>query len=79
MAIAAVIGLVVGTAAALLPGWIDDAVSSFLDVLIAFPTLLLAMLIVAARGPGLDTAIVAIGSRGVGDRVAASPGSWSRA
>lgn len=64
VAIAAVVGLVLGTAAALLPGWIDDAVSSFLDVLIAFPTLLLAMLIVAARGPGLGTAIVAIGIAG---------------
>ncbi|MCE4025040.1 ABC transporter permease [Microbacterium sp. Au-Mic1] len=64
VALAAVIGFVIGTTAALLPGWVDDAVSSFLDVLIAFPTLLLAMLIVAARGPGLDTAIVAIGIAG---------------
>ncbi|MFB7842179.1 ABC transporter permease [Microbacterium sp. NPDC056052] len=64
VALAAVIGFVLGTAAALLPGWVDDAVSSLLDVLIAFPTLLLAMLIVAARGPGLDTAIVAIGIAG---------------
>lgn len=64
VALAVVIGFVLGTAAALLPGWVDDAVSSLLDVLIAFPTLLLAMLIVAARGPGLDTAIVAIGIAG---------------
>ncbi|MDQ4212603.1 ABC transporter permease [Microbacterium capsulatum] len=64
VALAALIGIIIGTTAALLPGWIDDAVSSFLDVLIAFPTLLLAMLIVAARGPGLDTAIVAIGIAG---------------
>ena len=35
--------------------------AAFLDILIAFPTLLLAMLIVAAQGASLGTAILAIG------------------
>jgi peptide/nickel transport system permease protein len=59
--IAAVIGIIVGILAAWLPQWIDNAISSFLDILIAFPTLLLAMLIGAAQGRSTWTAIVSIG------------------
>lgn len=59
------IGVTIGSAIGLTAGFArrrsDDIFSSFLDILIAFPTLLLAMLIVAARGASLITAIVAIG------------------
>ncbi len=41
--------------------WLDDTLAALLDILIAFPTLLLAMLVVAARGASLGSAIVAIG------------------
>lgn len=60
-AIALVLGVVVGLLAGFSSGWLDDVQSSLLDVLIAFPTLLLAMLIGAARGASLTTAIVSIG------------------
>jgi peptide/nickel transport system permease protein len=62
---AVALGAVVGGLAGLLAGfasrWVDDALAALLDILIAFPTLLLAMLVVAARGASLGSAIVAIG------------------
>jgi peptide/nickel transport system permease protein len=60
-AVAVVVGVVVGILAALTPPWLDDTVASALDILIAFPTLLLAMLIVAAQGSSLWTVLLAIG------------------
>lgn len=60
-AIAMVVGVVVGLLAAFSRGWADDVQSSLLDVLIAFPTLLLAMLIGAAQGPSLGSAVISIG------------------
>jgi peptide/nickel transport system permease protein len=59
--IAAVMGIVVGLLASWLPQWVDNVISSFLDILIAFPTLLLAMLIGATQGRSAWTAIVSIG------------------
>lgn len=64
VAIAAVVGISLGLVAAAARRWVDDAVSSLLDIAIAFPTLLLAMLIVAWRGASLDSAILAIGLAG---------------
>ena len=59
--IAALAGIFVGICTAWLPQWIDNAVSSFLDIVIAFPTLLLAMLAGAAQGRSTLTAVVSIG------------------
>ena len=59
--VAALIGVSVGLAIALARPWVDDVASAMLDVLIAFPTLLLAMLIVAGFGASLATVTVAIG------------------
>lgn len=64
VAIAAVLGILIGLLAAVAGRWIDDAISSLLDIAIAFPTLLLAMLIVAWRGASLESAILAIGLAG---------------
>lgn len=60
-AIAVLLGLVLGLSAAFASGWLDDINSSLLDIVIAFPTLLLAMLIGATRGASVATAIVSIG------------------
>ncbi|HUW79109.1 MAG TPA: ABC transporter permease [Candidatus Nanopelagicaceae bacterium] len=59
--IALIIGCFLGLLAAFFPGWIDDTLASIFDTLIAFPTLLLAMLIIAAEGASLWAAILAIG------------------
>ena len=57
----ALIGITLGIAAGFAERRLDESLSVFLDILIAFPTLLLAMLIVAGRGASLSSAIVAIG------------------
>lgn len=59
--ISALLGVSVGLFAALSVSWVDDAVSAFIDVAIAFPVLLTAMLIVAVQSPSLGSAILAIG------------------
>ncbi|MGW3916919.1 ABC transporter permease [Streptomyces sp. NPDC005070] len=59
--IAALVGVTLGVVAAFAQGWLDDTLAAFLDILIAFPTLLLAMLVVAARSATLGSAVLAIG------------------
>jgi peptide/nickel transport system permease protein len=61
VAVGAAIGVPIGLAAAFARGWLDDAMSAGMDILIAFPLLLLAMLIVAVTGASLLTVTVAIG------------------
>jgi peptide/nickel transport system permease protein len=59
--IAMIVGISAGLLTAWLPGWADNGVSSFFDILIAFPTLLLAMLIGAVQGKSVWTAVISIG------------------
>lgn len=61
VAIAAVLGTIVGLIAAFSRPWVDDTLSAGLDVVIAFPVLLLAMLVVAVQGASLWSAVLAIG------------------
>lgn len=58
---AIVIGGLLGAAAGYLGGWIDNIIMRIMDVLMAFPSLLLAIAIVAVLGPGLINALLAIG------------------
>ncbi len=59
-AIAAPIGLLVGTAAGYAGGWLDAVLMRVTDVFLAFPSLILALAFVAALGPGIENAIIAI-------------------
>ena len=59
--IGAIVGVTLGLFAGFAQRWLDESFSAMFDILIAFPTLLLAMLVVAARGASLTSAIVAIG------------------
>jgi peptide/nickel transport system permease protein len=59
--LALVVGVVIGLVAGYYRGWVDNALMRCMDVLFAFPVLLLAVAIVAVLGPGLLTAMVAIG------------------
>lgn len=62
VAIGATIGVTLGLLAAFASRLLDDALAAALDILIAFPTLLLAMLVVAASdSASLWSAIVALG------------------
>lgn len=59
--IGAILGVIFGLIAGFAQRWVDESFSAMFDILIAFPTLLLAMLVVAARGASLTSAIIAIG------------------
>lgn len=61
VAIAAILGTIIGLIAAFSRPWVDDTLSAGLDVVIAFPVLLLAMLVVAIQGASLWSAVLAIG------------------
>lgn len=58
---AIVIGTVLGAAAGYFGGWVDNVIMRVMDVLLAFPELLLAIAIVSVLGPGLINALLAIG------------------
>jgi peptide/nickel transport system permease protein len=57
---AGVIGVPLGLAAGYLGGWVDGVLSRVFDVVFAFPTLLLATIIVATFGTGFKTAVIAV-------------------
>jgi len=59
--LALVLGVAIGLVAGFYRGWIDNVLMRCMDVLFAFPVLLLAVAIVAVLGPGLTTAMIAIG------------------
>lgn len=58
---AILIGATLGGLAGFIGGWLDDFIMRLMDVLLAFPSLLLAIAIVAVLGPGLINALLAIG------------------
>jgi peptide/nickel transport system permease protein len=60
VAIAAVIGSALGIAAGFLRGWVDQIVSRFVDILFAFPAILLALAVVSALGNGWQNTAIAI-------------------
>jgi len=61
VSIALVAGVVFGLVAGYYRGWIDDVIMRCMDVLFAFPAILLAIAILAIRGRGATNAMIAIG------------------
>lgn len=61
IAIALLLGITFGVIAGYYGGWIDAAIMRFVDIMFAFPALLLAIVIVAVIGQGLNKAMIAIG------------------
>ncbi|MGE0778985.1 ABC transporter permease [Mycolicibacterium sp.] len=61
VALAVVIGVSVGVVAGFRGGWLDAVLMRVVDVMFAFPVLLLALAVVAILGPGVTTTILAIG------------------
>jgi peptide/nickel transport system permease protein len=57
---AAPIGLLIGTVAGYAGGWTDAILMRFTDIILAFPKLILALAFVAALGPGIENAVLAI-------------------
>lgn len=58
--VAITLGTLLGALAGYLGGWVDNLIMRVLDVLMAFPSLLLAITIVSVLGPGLVNALLAI-------------------
>jgi len=53
-------GIVIGVVAGYFRGWVDTAIMRVMDIILAFPSLLLALVLVAVLGPGLTNAMIAI-------------------
>ena len=54
------IGLAIGVVAGYFGGWVETVFMRITDIFISFPSLVLALAFVAALGPGLEHAVVAI-------------------
>jgi peptide/nickel transport system permease protein len=54
------IGLIIGVVAGYVGGWVDNVLMRLTDIFLAFPRLILALAFVAALGPGLENAVLAI-------------------
>jgi len=61
MAIALFGAILFGFAAALAPRWVAGPVNRLLEILLAFPTLLLALLFVALLGPSASSLLISVG------------------
>ena len=53
-------GVLIGLVAGYFRGWIDIVIMRTMDIILAFPSLLLALVLVAVLGPGLTNAMIAI-------------------
>lgn len=53
-------GVIIGLVAGFFGGWVDTVIMRVMDVILAFPSLLLALVLVAVLGPGLTNAMIAI-------------------
>ncbi len=58
--IAAPVGLLIGAIAGYFGGWVDRVMMGITDVFLSMPKLILALAFVAALGPGIENAIIAI-------------------
>lgn len=58
--VSSTVGTVLGAVAGYFGGWIDEAISRVMDVLLAFPGLLLAIALVAVLGPSLQNVVLAL-------------------
>jgi ABC-type dipeptide/oligopeptide/nickel transport system permease subunit len=57
---AIIVGTILGAIGGYTGGWTDNTIMRLMDVLLAFPSLLLSIAIVAVLGPGLINALLAI-------------------
>jgi len=57
---AIIVGTLLGALGGFLGGWVDNGIMRLMDVLLAFPSLLLAIAIVSVLGHGLQNALLAI-------------------
>ncbi|MFJ7737606.1 nickel transporter permease [Lysinibacillus sp. NPDC097287] len=58
--LSAIVGSVLGIVAGYYGKWIDTIISRIFDIMLAFPSILLAIAVVAVLGPSLQNALIAI-------------------
>jgi peptide/nickel transport system permease protein len=58
-------GVLMGLAAGYMGGWVDQVCSRFIDAMLAFPGVLLAIAVTSALGPSLRNAMIAVGLIGI--------------
>jgi peptide/nickel transport system permease protein len=58
--ISAPLGLIVGAVAGYFGGWVDRVMMGITDIFLSMPRLILALAFVAALGPGIENAVIAI-------------------
>ncbi|MGO1226657.1 MAG: ABC transporter permease [Brachybacterium sp.] len=56
---ATVLGTLIGSVAGFVGGWVDETLMRLTDLIMAFPTVILAMIIAASLGPSLLNAVIA--------------------
>lgn len=54
-------GVILGLAAGYLGGWADTIISRLMDAMLAFPSIILALIIIATLGPGIMNVMIAVG------------------
>lgn len=60
VSVSLLVGIMLGLCAGFFGGWVDVAIMRVMDIVLAFPSLLLALVLVALLGPSLTNAMVAI-------------------
>ncbi|WP_057466045.1 ABC transporter permease subunit [Pseudovibrio sp. POLY-S9] len=60
VSVALVVGVCLGLVAGTFGGWVDTIIMRIMDIILAFPSLLLALVLVAILGPSLLNAMIAI-------------------
>ncbi|MCC6991221.1 MAG: ABC transporter permease, partial [Acidobacteria bacterium] len=60
VSISAVVGTLVGAVSGYVGGWIDEIIGRLMDILLAFPGILLAIAMVAVLGPSLFNVVLAL-------------------
>ncbi len=64
VAISATLGTMAGLVAGYAGGWVEHSIMRLVDVLLAFPGLLLAIALVAVLGPGIENVVLALSALG---------------
>lgn len=54
-------GVILGLTAGYFGGWVDVVISRFIDAMLAFPSIILALIIIATLGPGIFNVMIAVG------------------
>jgi peptide/nickel transport system permease protein len=60
VSLAVIVGTIAGAIAGYVSGWADNVIMRVMDVMLAFPSLILAIAVVTVLGPGLINALLAI-------------------